>query len=405
MISYNERNPAHGPAGGALTNQFLAMRAQIPALRKVTYLNSGWSGPSPQRVVDRVVDYLRWEAEEGPTSPHVLARAFSLNNEIRLGVAAAFNAEPDEIVVTANTTEGINHVLNGLPWVAGDEVLAYNFEHSSVLIPLYQLRDQRGIKLNRVALATTDSPDEIVAKFEAAMTDNTRLLALSHISYSTGLRLPLERIVAMAKAHDAQVLVDGAQTAGQLALDLPATGADYYAFTGHKWMLGPEGAGALYVRRERLERLRPTAVSVYAAESYDYDGRFVPKTGSPAKFALTTIKPAIFNGFLEALAVYREVGPAAIEARARALGLDLRARLAAIPGVTFVSPEREDTACGLVCFQVAGQTPSEVVQRVWERRRIVVRAVDFPKVIRAACHYFNTEDDLAALADEIAAIA
>jgi L-cysteine/cystine lyase len=383
----------------------LTMRDQIPALRKVIYLNSGWSGPSPHRVLDRIVAYLRWEAEEGPTAPPVLARAFRLHDEARASIAATFGAQPEEIVTTANTTEGINLVLNGLPWSAGDSVVTYNYEHHSVLIPLYHLRERAGVEVRFARLDVDDSPATIVAKFEAAMTDQTRLLVLSHISYSTGLRLPLEAICAMAQARGAQVLVDGAQTAGQIALDFSATGADYYAFTGHKWLLGPEGAGALFVRRDRLPALRPTAVSIHAAASFDHEGSYTPKTDTPEKFQLTTVNAAIVEGFLEALAIYREVGPAMIERRTRQLGRELARKLAAVPGVTVISPSREENASGLVSFRVSDRRPRDVVDWLWERRKIVVRAVDYPSVVRASCHYFITEDDLDALVNEVAALA
>jgi L-cysteine/cystine lyase len=384
------------------TEQLLALREQIPALKTVIYLNSGWSGPSPQRVLDRVIGYLRWEAEESPTAPHVLAKAWALHDEVRAGVAATFAAQPDEIVTTANTTEGINFVLNGLPWNAGDAILTYNFEHHSVLIPLYELRERRKVRVDFARLEVDDSPETIVAKFEAAMTATTRLLALSHISYSTGLRLPLEAICAMAHARGAEVLVDGAQTAGQVALNLPATGADYYAFTGHKWLLGPDGAGALFVRRDRLPLLQPSAVSIHAAAHFSYGGDYRPNPNTPEKFQLTTVSAAISHGFLEALAIYREAGPAAIEARTRELGRLRSAKLAALPGVQLISPTREENRCGLVSFRVGDLPAREVVARVWDRRKIVIRAVDYPKVVRASCHYFNSEDDLDALVAAVA---
>jgi L-cysteine/cystine lyase len=388
-----------------VTDRFLDLRERIPALRKTIYLNSGWSGPSPRRVIDRVVEHIRWENEEGPTAPHVLARAFTLGQNVRTSVAATFHAEPDEIVMTSNTTEGINHALNGLRWTPGDEVITYNFEHHSVLVPLYHLREHHGVGVTIVRLETTDSPDEMVGKFAAAMTGKTRLLALSHISYSTGLRLPLEAIAAMAHERGAQVLVDGAQTAGQIVLNLPASGADYYAFTGHKWLLGLEGAGALYVRKERLSSLRPTAVSGHAAERADHTGAFVPRLDSPEKFQLTTVSGAIHYGFLEAMAVYREVGPEAIERRARELGRRLREKLALVPGVSVHGPDLEETSCGLVTFTVGELPPREVVERLWEARRIVCRAVEYPSVVRAACHAFNTEDDLDALVEEVQRLA
>jgi L-cysteine/cystine lyase len=386
-------------------DRFAILRQQIPALRSVIYLNTGWSGPSPERVLDQIVRYLRWEAAEGPTSPPVMAAARQLPGRAREAVAATFGGSPDEIVLTANTTEGINHVLNGLAWQAGDEVLTYNFEHHSVLVPLYHLRERRGVPVRFVQLDPAMTPDEIVASFAAALTPRTRLLVVSHISFSAGLRLPLERIAALAHAQGTEVLADGAQTAGQIALDFPQSGADYYAFTGHKWLLGPDGVGALFVRRERLVPLVPTAVSVHAAIWYDTNGGYQPRTDSPEKFQLTTQSNALLTGFIEALTLHQELGPAAVEERSRALAFFLRRQLTCIPGVTLFSPAHPETACGLVCFRVSGRSPREVVEQLWQRRRIVVRSVDETACVRATCHPFVTEQDLTLLAEEVEALA
>lgn len=382
-----------------------AIRAQFPVLANAIYLNTGWSGPSPARVVDRVVNWLRWEAEQGPTSPPVMARFTQIATGIRNEVSEIFGATPDEIAIVDNTTEGINIVLNGLRWEEGDEVITCNLEHPSILVPLYYLRDRRNVGLHIVQLDFTDSVDTIIEKFAARITSRTRLIAISHISFSTGLRLPIERIIELAHDHGAEVLIDGAQSIGQIQVNFHDLGVDYYAFTGHKWLLGPEGAGALFIRRDRLETLMPAKLWATAALRFDMAGSYEPRVDSPIKFELTTMSYAVMEGFREALAQYNEIGPAFIEERTRFLGLKLHAALADIDGVTVISPADPALATGLVCFFVAGRTPKEICDALWERGKIVCRTVEWPGIVRAACHYYTDDGDLQALVEQIRRIA
>lgn len=381
------------------------IRSRFPVVKNAIYLNSGWSGPSSSAVVDRVLDWLRWEAEFGPTSPIVLEKVSSLGAEARTLLGEVMGASANEISLLENTTEGINTVINGISWQPGDEVVTCNLEHGSILVPVCNLRDTRGVSLKVVAIGLEDDTDTIVEKFAAAMTARTKLLAISEISYSTGIRLPLARLVEAAHAVGAKVLVDGAQTAGHIELDCHGTNVDYYAFTGHKWMLGPDGSGALYVREDLIEDLAPSKLSGHAATSFDLEGGWTPNRASIQKFELTTRSSALLTGMIAALEEYRGVGAAVIENRTRDLGKALRGKLATVPKLTVLSPDSPDRSCGLVVFKIDGKAPEDITKAIWERRQIVMRTVSWPGGVRASCHYFNHEDELNILVDQLSQIA
>ena len=276
------------------------LRAQIPACQQVVYLNSGWSGPSPRRVLDAITARLEYESALGPTTAEVVAIKQRLQEEAASEAAALLNASPDEVFLTQNTTEGINIVLSGLPWREGDEIVTCDLEHASVLVPAYHLRS-RGIRVRVVHVEPAASWEEIVQGITEAFTPRTRMVFLSHIEYTSGLRMPIEQLGALCRSRGIWLLSDGAQTAGHIALDMERTGVDFYATTGHKWLLGPYGAGVLFIRRELIPEVQPTFVSSHAVASYDTEGDFQPNPSTMAKFGLTTSSTELRTGFVEAI--------------------------------------------------------------------------------------------------------
>ncbi len=373
-----------------------SIRAGIPTTKNVIYLNTGFSGPSPQVVKDAIDEMLTFENDLGPTSKPVLERHRENKAATRAAFARMMGATPEEIVLTENTTRGINIALNGLPWQPGDEIVTDDLEHSSGLVPSYQMRALRGTSVKIVPLSVSDSEGVIVEKLESAMTPRTRLLVLSHIMFSSGVRIPLGEIQRMAHRRGARVLVDGAQTLGHIPLNMKALDADYYAVPAHKWLLGPEGVGALFVRRELLSGLVPTAVSGHAASSYDQAGQYEPAMDSPEKFELTTSSAPLLAGASAAISFLDGAGGMQeIEARGRSLAERLRRGLREAPGVTMTSPPAGPTSCGLVTFVPGDWEPKELVDMLWEREKVVARSVGYPSPgVRFSVDFFNTEEEL-----------
>ena len=381
------------------------LRAQIPALRSTIYLNTGWSGPSPLPVQEAITRRLQREIDEGPTTRPVFEERQAIGKAARAAMARFINAEPEEIALCANTTTGLNIVLNGLHFSPGDDVVTCDMEHSSGIVPLYFLRERAGVEIKVVRLSAQDAQERIVDQFAAAMTAKTRLVLLSEISYSSGLRLPLKEITALAHARGAQVLVDGAQTAGHISLDMRELEMDYYAFPGHKWLLGPDGVGGLFVRGDLIEALEPSAMAGRAAREYDFEGKFVPEREKIQKFELSTSNGALWAGLTAAIEFQEGAGKDAIEERIRRhAGLAIQ-ELSAIPNVRVVSPLEGAGICGLVCFSVEGIEPPEVTAQLWQRRSAVMRSVRETASTRLSLHFFNTEEEIRQVAAAVAELA
>lgn len=368
----------------------MKLREQIPASQKLVYMNTGWSGPSPLVVTAAIKDRLEYEMAEGPTSPDVLASGKEVQTKTREAVAGLLNATPEEICLTQNTTEGLNTVINGLEWHEGDEIITCDLEHSSVLTPGYYQQHRHGAVLKVLPIATDENKDSVVEKFQSALTERTRLVFISHVQYSCGLRMPVREIREMTKDKGILMLLDGAQTAGQIPLDVKEMDCDFYAIPAQKWLLGSEGAGALYIRRDLIPQVEPTAVSSKASLVKDDPYAFEANTESIDKFQLTSRSFALLAGFTEAINFIKEIGVRDIERRDIYLAAHLKYHLRQIPYVKILSPLKGSASSGLVSFTIDGVDPKEFVTHLWERHRIVARSVSYPPCIRVSLHFFNT---------------
>ncbi|HZP25758.1 MAG TPA: aminotransferase class V-fold PLP-dependent enzyme [Dehalococcoidia bacterium] len=371
-----------------------AIRQQIPATQKVVYMNTGWSGPPATRVVQAIERQLERECYEGPTTRHIWEERVEVGKQARQAIARFVGATPEEISLQANTTTGINIVVNGLEFNAGDEVITCNLEHASGLVPLYYLRERSGIVLCILEIDPQASAQAILKQFEDAMTPRTKLLVLSHISYSTGVRLPLKEINRLSHAHGARVLVDGAQTMGHIALDMHDLDADFYAFPGHKWLLGPDGVGGLFIRQDLIESVRPVDVGHWATKDYDFEGHFTPATDIIQKFEMSTTNGALWAGMTEAIAMQEETGQAQIEERTLELNSLAQRQLSEIPRVRIIGPLEGETTCGLLCFSIEGLPAPQVASDLWDKYGIVCRSVRETASTRLSLHYFNTEREV-----------
>ena len=219
------------------------LREQIPTTQRMTYLNTGWAGPSTVSVVEAVSRRLQYESYNGPTSVEVLDSGEAIDLEAREAVAGLIGASADEVLLTSSTTDGINTVMTGLPWEEGDEIVTCNLEHSSILLPSYQLQRLCGVKVNVLTVDPGEAHESILSKVEDAITDRTRMVFFSHIEYSTGLRIPVEGIRKLTAGRGIWMLIDGAQGAGHVSVDVGEIDCDFYAMPGQKWLLGPDGTG------------------------------------------------------------------------------------------------------------------------------------------------------------------
>jgi L-cysteine/cystine lyase len=367
----------------------------------MAYMNTGWSGPSPLPVVEAIKERFDREMTEGSTSPEVQQAGKDIQDKAREAVARLLNATPEEICLTKNTTEGINFVINGLPWRQGDEIITCSLEHRSVLTPSYYQQHRHGAVVKVLTIATDESQEGILEKIEAAVTERTKLIFLSHIEYSCGLRMPVKEIRQLIRDRGVLLLLDGAQTAGHIALDMRDLDCDFYSIPGQKWLLGPEGTGALYMRRELIAQVEPVHVAGKAALPAESPYEFQPNESTIEKFLLTSTSAPLQTGLLKTIEFIQEIGVGEIEERNLDLAGRLKQALRETPGVEVLSPLDRQGSSGLVTFNIDGLGPEEAVSRLWEGHRILVRKVSFPLCIRASLHFFNTEEEVDQVVDAV----
>ena len=377
------------------------LRDRTPVVREYAYMNSGWSGPLTTDVVEAMQRRLQLELDVGPTTRAAMDDRMALGDSFRAATARMLHAEPDEIAIMGNTTEGLNVVINGLPWQAGDEVVTTAVEHSSGIVPAYYLRQRHGVGVQIAPVDAEDSPGVALEKVASCITAQTRLVILSEISYSTGQLLPLAAIVEAAHRNDAMVVVDGAQTAGHVPLDVRASGVDCYAVPSHKWLCGPDGLGALYVRRDRIPEIEPVKVAGRAAASHDLEGNFEPQRELVTKYELTTVSGALIAGSVVATEQYLESGQDAVWDRCRELTRYAERRIGQIAGVQLTGPSDGSTRSGLFLFSVADHEAARVTAFLQHAAKVVCRGVAQRDSVRLSLHCFNTEDEIDRVAETV----
>jgi L-cysteine/cystine lyase len=343
-------------------------RAQFPVLERYAYLNAGSSGPLPRAVVEAIRVRLERDLTEGRSGKAYIEDIFDLRERIRAGIAAVLGTSAELVALTESTTRGSQIVMAGLGLGAGDEIVTTDQEHFGLLGPLH-------VGGARVVVAEADE-DALLA----AVTPRTRLIAVSHVLWTTGRRLDLTRL---RRPDGPPLLVDGAQSAGAIPVDL--AGADFYTVSAQKWLCGPDPSGALFVRDP--ERLRVALPSAFSQQSYEADGSFAPKDGA-ARFDSGWSGAPALAGLEAALGVHpdwRYEGAATAAARCRELLESL---------VEVVTPPGHST---LVSFRPPGD-PTELVAALGERG-VIVRELPGRNLVRASCGWWTSEDDLKRLAE------
>ena len=217
------------------------LRAQFPVFERLAYLNSGTCGPLPGPAVGVANQVLEESARSGRSGVY-FEQMLALITQRRAAYAALLNAGADDVALTTSTSEGIVRVLAGLQLEPGDEIVTSDEEHPGLLGPLSALRAQRGIDVRAVPFAEVAD----------AVSPATRLVACSHVSWVNG------RFAPDMSGLDVPVLLDGAQGAGAVPVDVAALGCDFYAASGQKWLCGPIGTGMLWVSPDWIERLLAT---------------------------------------------------------------------------------------------------------------------------------------------------
>ena len=363
------------------------LRAAIPVCDRGVYFNAVASVTAPRHVVEAATEFLEHHEYVSPVEEGAYPAAFETFDETREVVADFLGADPLEIALTDSTADGIARVAAAIDWEPGDTVVRTDLEHSAGVIPWWNLREQ-GVEVD--VLDTEAGRLDVDALTDAVSDPNVRLLCCNSITWNYGTQLPVSRIVDIAHEHDTLVLVDAVQSPGQTPVDVHEWGADFVAAAGHKWLLGPWGAGFLYVDREVADGLTPGVVGYRSVADTGADDLEL-KPGAPRLEAGTT-SPAPYRGLIAAIDTVEALGYDTITGRIERLTDRLKAGL----GDRLLSPHEYES--GLVTF--AADDPERLVERLADQG-VHVRSLPYPDAVRASVHVFNTAADVDALLDAL----
>lgn len=379
------------------------LRGQIPAMKGQVYVNWGGSGPSPTPVLREIERFLKRESRMGPFHPVLRDESKAAMQNLRVSVSKLLGARVNEIALADNTTSGINIAAAGIEWKAGDEAIVTDIEHPGGYLPWLMWRARRRIKVRLIE--TGDSDDALLSGLEAALTSRTRAVCVSHIAWLSGRRLPLREIGRMCRKVGALLVVDGAQSVGQIPIDVKKSLADVYTVSGQKWLMGPQGTGAVYVRGGLRKKIRESGIGYRSAKTKNLSRlSYTPQTDA-SRFEVATISPALFSGLRVAVDLCRKSGPAGIERRVRRLANRLLERLRDHPGIDVITPPGPAQS-GLVSFRIPGLSADETTARFLKSHRVVLRTVvSAPPGVRASIHYLNTEAEIDRIAKGAEALA
>lgn len=375
-------------------NYWNFVRSQFPLSDKISYLNNGTMGVSPFSVIDAVTQksvYVNTEGHYGG-GEHEAIKA----------LARFIGADEDEIAFTHNVTEGNNIIAQGLKLSKGDEVIMTKHEHVGGALPWLNRAKHDGIVLKTFDLGSTTQ--ETIQNLEKKITKKTKAFAIPHIPCTIGQVLPVKEISALARSRGIYSFFDGAHGTGMLDLNLHEMGCDFYSSCCHKWMLGPKGTGFVYIKKSKLDSIKPILVGAYSDSGWDMLSDPPAMKGyvdSAHRYFYGTQSAELYEGILAAIKFHESIGKQVIENRVKFLSEFLYSKLREMEDkVEMVTPEEAASRAAVTAFRMKNMSMQDF-QKKAQKEKIIIRIVPENEVncIRVSTHIYNLLPEINKLID------
>jgi cysteine desulfurase/selenocysteine lyase len=369
----------------------------FPTTEKI-YLNNASVSLMPSQSIEAMKEFLITYNSIGPDSKESEPFVTEKLQNIRKTIAKIISCQPDEVVLTQSTTDGINFVANGLSLDDNSNIIirGMTHEHHANFYPWIKLKEKILIK----NLPIDNNGFFKLDNLESFVDNNTKLVALSHALYNTGTILPVEEI---GKILDNKVpfFIDSAQTIGCIGdIDVSKIKCDFMSFNGSKWLCGPMGTGLFYCNRKSSELLEPKTIGGESGIIYD-DSKLAFKE-LPDKFQTGFRNYVGIVGLASSVNYMLNLGMNNIRKKNQYLSNLFREELSKIPNIILYGPENQNDRTSIVSFNIKGFDSQEVVDKL-EKQNIIlaVREIMVEKIVRASPHFFNTESQMLEVIDAI----
>lgn len=385
-------------------NDIDIIRKDFPVTKKKIYMNCGSFAPTPLSTIKSITDFLVRCSEEGPDSSSIQEHITSLMKDLRIILSQLINCEPEEIIFTQSTTEGLNYVASGFKWKRSDIIIARGglHEHYANYFPWLNITKKYGVKLEEIKIDKKgffdlDKIDKI------ARNKNTKLITLSHVLYNSGAIMPVEEVGKIAKRQNLLYSIDAAQSVGTINVDVKKIGCDFLAFPGFKWICGPPGIGIFYCKKESASLLTPMYIGGESA--IITDEKNLVYSESPQKFQTGFRNYVGIAGLASSLKYIQRLGVNEIRKMNMKVANEIIEEIRTIPAISIFGPEDEKLRSSIVSFVLDSVSPKVMVSRLGENG-IIVAERDIvgggkKKAVRASPHFFNTPNEVSTLVQNI----
>ncbi|RMF30889.1 MAG: aminotransferase class V-fold PLP-dependent enzyme [Candidatus Nitrosothermus koennekii] len=361
------------------------IRRDFPITRRLIYMNNASSAPMPISSIKAITDYILFESEHGPDSRIVSDRIEEITIDTRRRLSKMLRCKEEEIIFTQSTTDGINFVSQGLRLKKGDNIIIRDsiHEHPSNYIPWARLEDR--CEVRRLNIDEDGSID--LEELEELIDDNTKVIALSHALFNTGLILPVEEVGKIAKKYNVPFFIDAAQTVGCLDVDLSKIDCNFLSFTGSKWLCGPSGIGVFYCRKDSQDMLEPLLSGFESM--FVKDDKLLLKD-IPDRFEAGFRNYIGIVGLNASLKYIMNVGIDNIRERNMRLADMLREGL---KDKKVYGPEEDHKRTSIVSFAL--DDVDSAIEKL-EKNNIIFakRDISGKNIVRASPHFFNDEREV-----------
>jgi cysteine desulfurase/selenocysteine lyase len=363
------------------------------------YLNNASVSIMPFSSINAMKNFLISYCARGPDSLDSDIFLKETLIRIRKSIANLIHCKPEEIVFTQSTTDGINIVANGLSTNSGSNMIIRGMEHEHHAnyypwLNLSQKLSLRSLKIDQNGFFE-------IKEFRNLVDKKTKCVALSHALYNTGAVLPVEEIGEYLKKNNVPFFIDTAQTVGCFGeYDFKKTKSNFMSFNGSKWLCGPMGTGIFYCNKESSNLLKP--VTIGGESAMVYDKTKLAYKDIPDKFQTGFRNYVGFVGLEESINYLLQFGLTNIRKKIINLSNLMRDELVKISGITLYGPEEPSKRTSIVSFSIDGQIPQRVIEHLEAKKIILaVREILDKKILRASPHFFNTEEEILRVVEEI----
>jgi selenocysteine lyase/cysteine desulfurase len=352
------------------------------------HLQTGGVGAMPRPVFDATVAAMA--AVEYDPAGETYGPGIGRIDKVRAKAGQLLNCSADDIVLSSSATTGMFLIAQGLDLQSGERILTTDHEHPAGRLGWEWVARRYGVQVDTLAISPgAGDPQAIVEKFAAAVRPETRVLSFSHILFTTGVRLPAAELCEVARNRGCLAIVDGAQSAGAMPVDVVAMGCHAYSASGHKWLMGPKGTGLLYLSPDLGDQL--DALPLRAGRQANSDSTGIGNIAG-------------MHGLGAAIDYVQALDPAAIEEHNFALRGELFDALTKLPGLSIPSPRDGPTTSANLSFTLPDGVDHHAIRRnLLLRHKIYLRVVELSGFIglRASLHCYNRSDDVLALVDAL----